>query len=74
MADIATLQARHDAACTALHNLLIGQQAVTVDAGDGISVTYTKAEESKLRNYIAELALQLGLPTAPKRRAIGLVF
>ncbi len=73
MADPATLQARLDEAEQALHELLTGRRAVTVDY-DGTRTQFTAAEEAKLRAYIDELKRQLGTPDAPKRRAIGMVF
>lgn len=70
MADIETLQARLAEAEAMLHTLILGK-TVTSASFEGKAVTYTPADESKVRGYIAELKLQLGRGA---RRPIGVSF
>lgn len=59
----------------ALHDLLIGVAAVQVHQGNGESVRYTPADESKLRVYIAQLEAKIAGSTAkPKYRPLYPVF
>jgi hypothetical protein len=55
----AVVTARLGEAETALHGLMIGRSTVSL-AYDGESVTYSQADEAKLRRYIADLKGQLG--------------
>ena len=73
MADIATLQARLDAAETAYDLLMTGGKPVTLnyDMGTGKrSVTYSAANIGALAGYIASLRRQID-PCSSPRRAIG---
>lgn len=75
MADRATLQARLDEAEEALHQLTVGRRtkAFTHAAGDvSRNIAWTEATAPQLREYIADLRRQIGMPT--RRRAIGLSF
>lgn len=66
------IQQRLIEAKNALHRLLTGTATVQLSY-QGESVTYTTADEGKLRNYIKELEAQLG--TAPARtRARRVIF
>ena len=60
MATTEQKQAWLEAAEQALHNLNIGQQAVTVTY-NGKSVTYTQAKKADLKAYIRELEIELGI-------------
>ncbi|ASV87135.1 gpW family protein [Ochrobactrum quorumnocens] len=72
MANREIIQKRLTEAQDALHRLLTGAATVQLSY-QGESVTYTTADEGKLRNYIRELESQLGL--APSRsRARRVVF
>ena len=59
MADLATLKNRLTTAEDALHGLLIGQQAASVNFGRGHVVTYTQANITELRRYISDLRAQI---------------
>ncbi|TPN16233.1 phage tail protein [Mesorhizobium sp. B2-1-3] len=65
----AVLTARLASAETALHSLMVGQSAVSLSY-DGESVTYSQADEAKLRRYIGELKSQLGIGCNPYRRGV----
>ena len=65
----AVLSARLGEAETALHSLMIGRATVSL-AYDGESVTYSQADEAKLRRYIADLKGQLGIGCGPYRRGV----
>lgn len=54
---------------SALHQLLIGKKAVTLSY-NGESVTYTQANEARLRNYVRELQAKLGLICSARRRGV----
>jgi len=72
MANREIIKQRLTEAQDALHRLLTGTATVQLSY-QGESVTYTTADEGKLRNYIRELESQLGL--APSRsRARRVVF
>lgn len=60
MADLITLQARLAEAEAALHQLHIGSKAENVEH-DGMRVTYTRADVSKLEGYIAGLKSQIAI-------------
>ncbi len=69
------LRANLVAAQGALHSLLLGNKAVTVEfaMGDGSrKVTYNSTNATALRGYIGELQRMLGMVTP--RRATGLRF
>lgn len=71
----ATLQSYLNQATTALHNLLVNGQATTVSysSGDGQkSVTYSRTNETALRNHIRELKSVLRI--GPGRHALRLGF
>jgi hypothetical protein len=70
MADMETLRARLTEAEGVLHTLILGK-TVTSASFEGKAVTYTPADEAKVRGYIAELRAQLGLSA---RRPIGVAF
>lgn len=74
MTDLATLQARLVEADTALHKLMTGTQAVSVQNGDK-QVQYRSFASGirDLRIYIAELKAQIAAAGGPgvRRRAIG---
>lgn len=72
MANREIIQKRLTEAQDALHRLLTGTATVQLSY-QGESVTYTTADESKLRNYIRQLEAQLGLSPA-RTRARRVVF
>lgn len=67
--EIATLTARLAEAESALHGLLVGKATVQI-AYDGESVTYSQADEGRLRRYIAELKGNLGSGSGAYRRGV----
>lgn len=72
MADLSTLQSRLTEAETALHKLNTGRLSVTFQHGD-MQVTYNKADAPQLREYIADLRVQIaaaGGASVPRRRAL----
>jgi hypothetical protein len=58
-----TTQQKLDQAETARHNILTGQNAVTVSSTSGKSVTFDKTNLAALDAYIVSLRRELGLPT-----------
>ena len=68
-----TAQERLDEARDALHRLIVGKQAVTITY-DGETVTYTAADESRLRRYIAELEALTGVRTLGRARSRAVTF
>lgn len=71
----ATLQLYLSQATTALHGLLVTGQPTTVsyNSGDGQkSVTYSRTNETSLRNHIRELKSVLRI--GPGRRALRIGF
>lgn len=73
MVDRALLQTRLDEAETALHQLLVGKASVSLSY-QGESVTFTAADEARLRAYIAQLKAELGLTTRPRAAARRVIF
>jgi hypothetical protein len=70
----AALIALRSQAQTALSNLVLGGMPVTLtySSGDGQkSVTYSRANEASLRNFIGEISAALG---QGRRSAVGVVF
>lgn len=72
MADRALIQSRLTQAETALHKLLTGDATVQLSY-QGESVTFSLADEGRLRRYIAELRAQLS-GGASRTRARRVVF
>ncbi len=72
MANREIIQQRLTEAQNALHKLLTGTATVQLSY-QGESVTYTTADEGKLRSYIKELEAQLGIASA-RVRARRVVF
>ncbi len=71
MSDLSILQTRLSEAEEALHKLMTGSKAETLEKGDN-RVTYTKADAGQLRQYIIQLRCQIsdaGGSPAPRRRA-----
>lgn len=60
-------QQQLDEAEAALHALMIGQSAQSISSSSGKSVTYTAANITQLRTYIAQLRRELGLPSGLSR-------
>jgi len=54
-----TLDQRLAEAETAYHDLVIGKAAVRVRDADGSEIQYTQATRGALRDYIADLKLQI---------------
>lgn len=73
MTDRNVLQARLTEAETALHKLIVGKTTVQLSY-QGESLTFTTADEGRLRLYINELRAQLGLLTTSRTRARRVVF
>ncbi|MBB3995298.1 hypothetical protein GGR95_002953 [Sulfitobacter undariae] len=65
-------QARLDQAEQALHDLLTGEQVVRVEY-DGDMQEYTRTTEHRLRAYIQELKIDLGL-VVKKARSRRVLF
>jgi len=61
MTDRKEVEAKLQSARAALHKVIIGEKA-TAMSYDGKSMTYTPADETKLRRYIRELEIELGHP------------
>lgn len=53
----------------ALHQLMIGKKTVTLSY-NGESVTYQQTDEAKLRQYINELSVALGLIKCARRPGV----
>lgn len=68
-----TVQEKLDEARDALHRLIVGKQAVTITY-DGETVTYTAADEARLRRYILELEAQAGLRSLGRARSRAVHF
>ncbi|WP_439273556.1 gpW family head-tail joining protein [Pseudochrobactrum sp. HB0163] len=73
MTDRTILQARLTEAETALHKLMVGNATVQLSY-QGESVTFTTADEGRLRLYIRELRMQLGLESTSRTRTRRVVF
>lgn len=67
------LLARLTEAEAALHKLMVGKASVQLSY-QGESVTFTTADEGRLRLYIGELRAQLGLANASRSRSRRVVF
>jgi hypothetical protein len=53
----------------ALHQLIIGKKAVTLTY-NGETITYQQTDEAKLRRYISELSVALGLICRARRPGV----
>lgn len=73
MTDRSILLARLTEAETALHKLMVGKASVQLSY-QGESVTFTTADEGRLRLYIGELRAQLGLARTSRSRSRRVVF
>ena len=73
MTDRTTLLARLTEAETALHKLIVGKTTVQLSY-QGESLTFTTADEGRLRLYISELRNQLGLGGPSRTRSRRVVF
>ena len=73
MTDRNILQVRLNEAETALHKLMVGKASVQLSY-QGESVTFTTADEGRLRLYIGELRMQLGLASTSRTRSRRVVF
>lgn len=71
---MATAAQRLVEAQNALHALRIGQSAVEVRDSNGESVRFTAANESRLRQYIAELQAEIGGTSTTRRLPMRPVF
>ncbi|MCP4352300.1 MAG: phage tail protein [Desulfobacterales bacterium] len=69
MTDNTVLQTRLEEAEAALHDLSLGDKAVTVSVS-GKSVTFTPANIGGLRAYISELQSKLGIKRRSARRVM----
>ena len=58
---------------TALHKLIVGKTTVQLSY-QGESLTFTTADEGRLRLYISDLRAQLGLGGASRTRSRRVVF
>lgn len=67
MADLLTLQGQLLEAQQARHNLMIGQQVVTLSY-EGKSVSFSQVDLFKLDAYIADLNNQIGALTGQRVR------
>lgn len=67
------LLARLSEAETALHKLIVGKASVQLSY-QGESVTFTTADEGRLRQYIRELRVQLGVMPDARARSRRVVF
>ncbi|MEN5297727.1 gpW family head-tail joining protein [Brucella sp. TWI559] len=72
MASREIIQQRLTEAQNALHKLLTGAATVQLSY-QGESITYTTADEGRLRSYIKQLEAQLGIAPA-RTRARRVVF
>ncbi|MEN5277320.1 gpW family head-tail joining protein [Brucella sp. TWI432] len=72
MASREIIQQRLTEAQNALHKLLTGAATVQLSY-QGESITYTTADEGRLRSYIKQLEAQLGI-APPRTRARRVVF
>lgn len=68
--DLTTLKLRLAEAEAAFHKLQLGQQRVSVTFGPSKSVSYTAANISELRRYIADLKDQIAACEGRLRRGI----
>ncbi len=73
MTDRSILLARLTEAETALHKLMVGKASVQLSY-QGESVTFTTADEGRLRLYISELRAQLGFASTSRSRSRRVVF
>ncbi|WP_376710882.1 gpW family head-tail joining protein [Pseudochrobactrum lubricantis] len=73
MTDRSILLARLTEAEAALHKLMVGKASVQLSY-QGESVTFTTADEGRLRLYIGELRAQLGIASAARARSRRVVF
>ncbi|WOC15449.1 gpW family head-tail joining protein [Pseudochrobactrum sp. MP213Fo] len=73
MTDRSILMARLSEAETALHQLIVGKTTVQLSY-QGESVTFSSADEGRLRLYISDLRAQLGLGGTSRTRARRVVF
>ena len=73
MTDRSILLARLTEAEAALHKLMVGKASVQLSY-QGESVTFTTADEGRLRLYIGELRTQLGIASASRSRSRRVVF
>lgn len=73
MTDRTVLMARLSEAETALHKLIVGKTTVQLSY-QGESLTFTTADEGRLRLYINELRAQLGLGGVARTRSRRVVF
>lgn len=73
MTDRSILLARLTEAETALHKLMVGKASVQLSY-QGESVTFTTADEGRLRLYIGVLRAQLGLASTSRSRSRRVVF
>ncbi|WP_421906791.1 gpW family head-tail joining protein [Mameliella sp.] len=64
---MATLVERLAEAENALHDLLLGQQAVEVRDSNGESIRFTPARREELRRYIRELTEEIAGAQKPAR-------
>ncbi|MBO0142272.1 phage tail protein [Agrobacterium sp. Ap1] len=54
---------------TALHQLAIGKKTVTLSY-NGETITYDKTDEGRLRRYIGELEVALGIVSCVRRPGV----
>lgn len=67
--ETALYQSRLTEAETALHKLLTGNKPVSLNY-NGESMTFQQTDEGKLRAYIGELSVALGLVRQARRRGV----
>lgn len=72
MADLATLQTWLTEAELAYHKLATGSQEEAVQH-DGMSLTYTRADLGRLKNYIGDLKSQIAAITGSGLKRRGFV-